>query len=169
MQEIQEMGVWSRDQEDRLEQEMATHSTVLAWEIPWTEDPGGLQSMGFQRVKHDWGTKHIKAHVNIFTSLFTGMRRADGTCTVLMRPLQALSIYIGSNLMEHLILCPKFIQIKGIFHAAPDSSCSTRSTSSLIQLPPVSTRLSQLPSFWRLTPSSLSLCLSLMAFPGSSL
>ena len=122
MQEIQEMGVWSRDQEDCLEQEMATHSSILAWEIPWTEDPGGLQSMGFQRVKHDWATKHIKAHVNIFTSLFTGMRRADGTCTVLMRPLQALSIYIGSNLMEHLILCPKFIQIKGIFHVAPDSS-----------------------------------------------
>lgn len=49
------------------------------------------------------------------------MRRADETLTVLMRPLQALSVYTGSNLMEHLIPCPKFIQIKGIFHVVPDS------------------------------------------------
>ena len=37
------------DQEDALEKEMATHSSILAWEIPWTEDPGGLQSMGLQK------------------------------------------------------------------------------------------------------------------------
>ena len=37
-----------------LEKEMATHSSVLAWKIPWTEEPGGLQSMGWQRVGHDW-------------------------------------------------------------------------------------------------------------------
>ena len=37
---------------------MATHSTILAWEIPWTEGPGGLQSMGSQRVRHDWATEH---------------------------------------------------------------------------------------------------------------
>ena len=39
--------------EDPLEKEMATHSSILAWEIPWTEDPGGLQSMGSHRVRHD--------------------------------------------------------------------------------------------------------------------
>ena len=39
-----------------LEKEMATHSSVLAWKIPWTEEPGSLQSMGPQRVLHDWGT-----------------------------------------------------------------------------------------------------------------
>ena len=39
--------------EDPLEKEMATHSGVLAWENPWTEEPGGLQSMGSQRVRHD--------------------------------------------------------------------------------------------------------------------
>ena len=39
--------------EDPLEEEMATHSSVLAWEIPWTEEPGGLQSMGLQRAGHD--------------------------------------------------------------------------------------------------------------------
>ena len=44
------MQVQSLDQEDPLEEEMATHSSILAWRIPWTEEPGGLQSMGLQRV-----------------------------------------------------------------------------------------------------------------------
>ena len=48
MQEILEMWVPSLDWEDPLEEEMATHSSILAWEIPWTEEPGGLQSMGSQ-------------------------------------------------------------------------------------------------------------------------
>ena len=39
--------------EDPLEKEMATHSSILAWKIPWTEEPGGLQSMGLQRISHD--------------------------------------------------------------------------------------------------------------------
>ena len=43
--------------EDPLEKEMATHSSILAWEIPWTEEPGGLQSTGSQRVRHDRATK----------------------------------------------------------------------------------------------------------------
>ena len=43
----------SLGQEDPLEKGMATHSSVLAWRIPWTEEPGGLQSMGSQRVRHD--------------------------------------------------------------------------------------------------------------------
>ena len=45
--------VRSLGQEDRLEGGMATHSSILAWEIPWTEESGGLQSMWFQRVRHD--------------------------------------------------------------------------------------------------------------------
>ena len=43
----------SLGQEDPLEKEMATHSNILAWRIPWTEEPGGLYSMGSQRVEHD--------------------------------------------------------------------------------------------------------------------
>ena len=46
MQETQEMQVWSLGQDYPLEQEMATHSNILVWKIPWIEDPGGLQSMG---------------------------------------------------------------------------------------------------------------------------
>ena len=47
----QETQVPSLGWEDPLEKEMATHSSILAWEIPWTEEPGGLQSMGFQKSR----------------------------------------------------------------------------------------------------------------------
>ena len=50
---MQETWVQSLGQEDPLEKEMATHSSILAWKIPWTEKPGGLQSVGLQRVRHD--------------------------------------------------------------------------------------------------------------------
>ena len=53
---IWENWVWSLDPEDPLEKEMATHSGILAWEIPWTEKHGGLQSIGSRRVRHDWAT-----------------------------------------------------------------------------------------------------------------
>ena len=53
VQEMQETQVRSLGQEDPLEKEMATYSSLLAWRIPWTEEPGGLQSMGSQRVGHD--------------------------------------------------------------------------------------------------------------------
>ena len=53
MQETQETWVQALGQEDPLEEGMAIHSSVLAWEIPWTEEPGGLQSIGSQRVRHD--------------------------------------------------------------------------------------------------------------------
>ena len=51
--EVQEMRVRFVGQEDPLEKGMATHSSILAWRIPWTEEPGGLQSIGSQRVRHN--------------------------------------------------------------------------------------------------------------------
>ena len=53
---MRETWVWSLGQEDPLEKGMATLSSILAWEIPWTEEPGGLQSKGSQRVGHNWVT-----------------------------------------------------------------------------------------------------------------
>ena len=53
MQETQERWDQSLGQEDSLEEEMATHSSILAWEIPWTEEPGGLESMGSERIGHN--------------------------------------------------------------------------------------------------------------------
>ena len=50
---MQEIWVQPLGQEDPLEEERETHSSILAWRIPWTEEPGGLQSVGSQRVRHD--------------------------------------------------------------------------------------------------------------------
>ena len=69
----QELWVQSLGHEDSLEKEMATHSSILAWKIPWTEQPGGLQSMGLQRVAHDWVTEHQKYNgILLDTELYTG-------------------------------------------------------------------------------------------------
>ena len=67
MQETQETRFQSLSLEDALEKEMATHSSILAWEIPWTEEPGGLQSMGSHRVGHDWAHQHQKQHCILMT------------------------------------------------------------------------------------------------------
>ena len=53
---MRETWVQSLGQEDPLEKEMATHSSILAWKIPWMEEPGRLQNMGLQRVGYDWAT-----------------------------------------------------------------------------------------------------------------
>ena len=67
--EIQLLGL-----EDPLEEGMATHSSILAWKIPWTEEPGGLQSMGSQRAGHDWATKQLleigAGWLNLLQSVF---------------------------------------------------------------------------------------------------
>ena len=57
---MQETRVQFLGQEDSLEKEMATHSSTLAWRIPWTEKPGRLQSMGSQRVRHDCANINIE-------------------------------------------------------------------------------------------------------------
>ena len=59
---MRETQVRSLGQEDPLEKEMATHSSILAWRIPWTEQPGGLQSMRSQRVRHNWETNTFTAN-----------------------------------------------------------------------------------------------------------
>ena len=63
MQETQETQVPSLGWEDPLEKEMATYSSILAWEIPHTEEPSGLQSMALQRVRYDWANEaHTHTH-----------------------------------------------------------------------------------------------------------
>ena len=67
MQETQEMQVWFLGWEDPLEEEMAVYSSILARKILWTEEPGRLQSMGSQRVGHDWATEHACTHAHTHT------------------------------------------------------------------------------------------------------
>ena len=66
---MQETWVWALGWEDPLEKEMAIYSSTIAWKIPWTEEPGRLQSMGLQRVGHDWATSLI-THVFICLSSY---------------------------------------------------------------------------------------------------
>ena len=66
---VQETQVRSLDREDPLEKEVATHSSTLAWKIPWTEELGGLQSMGSQRVRHDWVTSHTHTHTPLIKTI----------------------------------------------------------------------------------------------------
>ena len=61
---MQETQVWCLGQEDPLEEGMATHSSILAWRIPWAEEPGGLQSMELQRVGHDWATSTLNPFIS---------------------------------------------------------------------------------------------------------
>ena len=65
---MQESRVQSLGWEDPLQEEMATHSNFLALEILWTEEPDGLQSMGWQRIRHDWATEHAHTHACILMS-----------------------------------------------------------------------------------------------------
>ena len=75
---MQETWVLSLGQEDPLEKEMATHSSILAWRIPWTEGPGGLQSMGSQRVRHDWATNtKLKPFCQNITNQFLTMCKCN--------------------------------------------------------------------------------------------
>ena len=66
---MRETWVWFLGWEDPLEKEMTTHSSILAWEILWTEEPGGLQPVGSQEVEHDWAHMHCTATFFFFPSL----------------------------------------------------------------------------------------------------
>ena len=92
MKEQQETWVLSRGQEDSLEEEMASHSSILAGIIPWTEEPGGLQSMGSLRVEHD------------FTFTFTFMhwrRKLQPTPVFLPGESQGQGSLVGCRLWGH--------------------------------------------------------------------
>ena len=70
MQELQETWVQSLGQEDPLEEGMATHSSIVSWRIPWTEEPGGLQTTGAQRVRYDWSNLiHTRELVNAISTV----------------------------------------------------------------------------------------------------
>ena len=76
-----ETRVWSLDWEDSLEERMETHPSMFAWRIPWTVEPDRLQSMGLQRVGHDWVTKQRQSRVDTTTHLL-GLRGWNGIMLV---------------------------------------------------------------------------------------
>ena len=66
---MQETQVRSLGQEDSVEKEVTAHSSILAWEMPWTEEPGGLQSRGSERIRHGRAIKHTDHHLSLFRAL----------------------------------------------------------------------------------------------------
>ena len=133
--QIQEMlqMVQSLDWEDLLEKGMATHSSILAWRISWTEESGRLQCMGSQRVKHNWATEHAHTHnvklsnlsvqlssvqllnwVRLFATKWTAAHQASLSITNSQSPPKPMSIesVMPSN---HLILCHPLLLLYSIF------------------------------------------------------
>ena len=88
-----ETCVRSLGQEDPLEKEMAIHSITIAWEIPWTEEPGRLQSMGLQRVGHDWATSlHLTFQKKVASGLVWHQER-DSIYEMMAFTLTSWSVY----------------------------------------------------------------------------
>ena len=83
---IRETQVQSLGWEDLLEKEMATHSSILAWKIPWMEEPGRLQSMGSQRVGHDRATS-ISFFLSFLEVLHPGLKFSSFTFLLIFRSL----------------------------------------------------------------------------------
>ena len=94
---MQETQVRSLGQEDPLEKEMAPHSSTLAWKTPWTEEPGGLQSMGSRRVGHNWVRTH---YIGITWIVF--FLSVEGVVSELYGPGISTSCY--NNMNPHLVL-----------------------------------------------------------------
>ena len=92
---VWETRVWSLGQEGPLENEMAMHSSTLAWKIPWMEEPGGLQSMGSLRVQHDWATS-----LSLFTFMYW-RRKWQPTPVFLPGKSQGRGSLVGCRLWGH--------------------------------------------------------------------
>ena len=128
---IRETRVWSLDQEDPLEKEIATYSGTLAWKIPWTEDPGRLQFMGSQRVGRDWATSlslskllltwstdWIRVHFIMYSIYQVELHETANTQPVLtviyFKQIWRLFLRTTS------FLTPPLVQIKNVTQYVPD-------------------------------------------------
>ena len=92
------MSVRSLVQEDPLKREMETPSGVLVGKTPWTEEPGGLQSMGSQRVRHHWGTEHARMHARTHTHTHT--EQPDHHCIIYALLLLLFSCWVVSYSLQ---------------------------------------------------------------------
>ena len=118
---MRETRVRSLGWEDPLEKEMAAHSSIHAWKIPWTEEAGGLQSMGSQRIGHDWAPScHVTSSVQLlscvwlFVTPWTAIHQASLSINNSWSLLKLMSIesVMPSN---HLIFCHPLLLPPSIF------------------------------------------------------
>ena len=86
---MQETWVWSLGGENPLEKGMATHSNILAWRIPWTKEPGGLQATGLQRIGHDWANKQSTSSNKLDCKEGWALRNWCFKIVVLEKPLES--------------------------------------------------------------------------------
>ena len=96
--------VWSLGWEDPLE-EVATHTSILTWKIPWTEEPVGLQSMGLQIVKHDWVTEDTRTNIccvnqsingrPFFMALILSKRNSDASLMLVVQVIRSTASFLG--------------------------------------------------------------------------
>ena len=106
------LEIWFRSLgwEEPLEKAMATHSSSLAWKIPWTEEPGGLQSMGLQRVRHDFTT-------TLLETPWTAAHQASLSITNSLSLLKLMS-FVSLMPSNHLTLCCPFSSCPQSFPAS---------------------------------------------------
>ena len=101
-------------EEDSLEEEQGTHSSILAWKIPWTEELGGLQSIGLQRVAHDWVHScthtHTHTHTHVCTHICVHTHMHTHTCVHTHTHTCSVCVYIYIQKMH----CCFFICIQAV-------------------------------------------------------
>ena len=104
---VQETLVRSLGWEDPLEKGMATHSGILAWEIPWTEEPGRLQSVGLQTIRRDLATKqeHKHTHTHMYTHTHFNSRLLSGFSFSVFR-LSPNMPSASSIFLKHYVILP---------------------------------------------------------------
>ena len=118
---VQETWVWSLCQEDPLEEGMATCSSILAWRIPWTEEPGLYSSWGHKRVGCNWATKQEVACL-VWMSICVSVGTLMGLLLVLSRVLRVMSsVEKKANVLSWKK--PEGFQVKACWRRAPDAQC----------------------------------------------
>ena len=125
-------GVQSLGWEDSLEKEMATHSSVLVWRIPWTEESGGLRSMGSQRVGQNWATEYVCTDrmvslpwkfsvlhliISLAPNLYVSSRSFPSLGTYFFLALNDIpfsgftTVYVSIHLLKDILVTSKFWQL----------------------------------------------------------
>ena len=142
MQEAQETWVQPLDWDNPLEEKLATHFSILAWEIPWTEEAGGLQSMGSQRMRHDWACIYIYIYIYTHTHTHTHINTYIHIYRTMWRDYWYQIYGIREGFLEVKIANGNLKIFKTLHHLATGFLCfSPHSFSDLCQAIPQSQRV----------------------------
>ena len=139
---MQETRVWSLGREDPLEKGMAAHSSILAWRIPWTEEPGRLQPTGSQRVGHDWVT--LFTLYNIISLVICFIYSIDSIYVFVLFLTKLLRLHLGL-----WVSCSLYLKWPWKLPIYPeDLYPSCRSLSTVLSSPKASAEVAPWLCFW---------------------